>query len=170
LKTDPAVYKNYFSAMNISASGLHTQRKKLDIISMNIANINTLQTEEGGPYKRQILIQEAQNRNIFEKMLDDEALQLDKTNELHFNLEKNQYESHPEKLRGVDGQIQIDPAEPIKVYDPNHPLANEEGYVLKPNINIMTEMVDLVAAQKEYDANVAAISAFKSFAKSALNI
>lgn len=170
MKTDPSFYKNYFSSLNISASALKTQRKRLDIISMNLANINTLRTDEGGPYKRQVFIQKANNEEIFDKLLSQKSLQLDKNNELHLNLNKYDYEPFETDLRGVSGDVEEDTAEPIKIYDPTHPEANEEGYVLKPNINVTTEMVDMISAQKEYEANIAAIAAYKEFAKSAMNI
>lgn len=167
---DSSIYKNYFSSMNISASGLHTQRKRLDIISMNLANINTVKTEEGGPYRRKVLVQKSYNPEIFDKMLYEKSLKLDKNNEIHLQLNDHDFDTVPEELRGVDGDIVTDTAEAIKVFDPTHPEANEEGYVLKPNINVTTEMVDMIAAQKEYEANIAAITAFKDFAKNALNI
>ena len=168
--TDPKIYKNYFSSLNISASALKTQRKRLDVIAMNLANMNTVRTKEGGPYKRRIFIQKSHNEEIFDKLLSQKTLKLNSNNELHLSLDKFDFEPFETDLRGVDGEIKEDSSEPIKVYDPNHPDANSKGYVLKPNINITTEMVDMISAQKEYEANIAAIVAYKEFAKSAMNI
>jgi len=170
LRTDPYVFKNYFSTLNISGSGLHTQRKRLDMIAMNLANINTIKTDEGGPYKRKVFIQKARHEDIFDHLLEEKSLTLDKNNELHFQIDKYGRVQVPTELRGVDGEIKEDGAEPILVYDPYHPEANEQGYIEKPNINVTTEMVDMISAQKEYEANIAAITAYKEFAKNALNI
>lgn len=170
MKTDPTIYKNYFSSLNISASALKTQRKRLDVIAMNLANMNTVRTEEGGPFKRKIFIQKSHNEEIFDKLLSQKSLKLDSNNELHLSLDQYDYEPFESDLRGVDGEIKDDPSEAIKIFDPNHPDADSDGYILKPNINVTTEMVDMISAQKEYEANISAIVAYKEFAKSAMNI
>ena len=167
---DSTIYKNYFSSLNISASALHTQRKRLDIISLNIANINTLETEAGGPYRRKVLIQKDYNLNIFDQLLNQKSLKLNRNNEIHLKLSDLDFDNDPSELRGVLGKVEDDPAGLNMYFDPNHRLANEKGMVLRPNINIVTEMVDMIAAQKEYEANITEINAFKDFAKSAISI
>ena len=165
-----SIFKNFFSSLNISGSGLTTQRKRLDMISLNIANVNTIKTENGGPYQRRVFIQEDYDNVKFKDLLDEKELRLISNDPRHMKSSPFFTKSEDRLLRGVNGTVELDPAEPIKIFDPNHPEADEEGYVLKPNINVMTEMVDLIAAQKEYEANITVMNAYKSMIKSALNI
>lgn len=136
-----------FDAFNISASGLVSERLRLDTISNNIANINTTRTPQGGPYRRQqVIFQEALNNSLW---------------------------SPGGRATGAGVRsvgIVEDQAPPIMVYDPSHPDANAQGYVAMPNINIVKEMVDLVSASRAYEANVTALNAAKSMAMRALDI
>jgi flagellar basal-body rod protein FlgC len=165
-----SIFKNFFSSLNISGAGLTTQRKRLDMISLNIANVNTIKTEDGGPYQRRVFIQEAYDDVNFKDIFNEKELLLKSNNLKH--IKGSPYYTSPEDrvLKSVKGSVELDPAEPIKIFDPNHPEADEEGYILKPNINVMTEMVDLIAAQKEFEANITVMNAYKSMIKSALNI
>jgi flagellar basal-body rod protein FlgC len=130
-----------FSTMNISASGMTAQRMRLDVIADNIANAETTRTEEGGPYRRKNV--------VFQEVLD--------------------------KAMGIKGGVHVqsivEDQRPFKmVYDPSHPDANEEGYVQMPNVNVLREMIDLINAQRSYEANVSSINATKAFASAALGI
>jgi len=138
-----------FNSMQISASGLTLERLKMDTISTNIANVNTTRTEEGGPYLKKEV--------VFEENLVDEK------NKLTGKLERG---SMGVKVVGIE-----DNQDNIKlVYNPDHPDADENGYVTMPNVNMVDEMIALINAQRSYDANVTALNASKSMLKKALEI
>ena len=127
-------------AMQISASGLTAERFRLDLIANNIANVNTTRTETGGPYQRKAA--------LFAEALDRA---------------KN---SAGVQVVGVSR----DNSEPRLVYEPEHPDANDDGYVAYPNINIVQEMVDMITATRAYEANVTALNASKNMFLKALEI
>ena len=143
-----------FSSFDVSGSGLSAQRLRMDVLSNNIANVNTTRTAEGGPYRRQ--------RVVFEARKEDAAFLL------------------PSRARRAAGaevgagvrvtSILPDPAEAKQVYDPGHPDADQRGYVAMPNISLVNEMVDMISATRAYEANVAAINSAKSMALKALDI
>jgi len=137
-----------FDILDISASGMTAQRVRLDVISNNIANVNTTRTSEGGPYQRErVIFQERRDNKSFNDYLRD---------------------SKPAGVKVV--AIKKDNA-PFKiVYDPSHPDADLEGYVRFPNVNIVTEMVDMISALRGYEANATAIDAAKSMVSKALEI
>ena len=135
--------------MQISASGLTLERLKMDTISTNIANVNTTRTEDGGPYLKKEV--------VFEENLVDEK------NKLTGKLERG---SMGVKVVGIE-----DNQDNIKlVYNPDHPDADENGYVTMPNVNMVDEMIALINAQRSYEANVTALNASKSMLKKALEI
>ncbi|WDC83932.1 flagellar basal body rod protein FlgC [Caloramator sp. mosi_1] len=138
-----------FAGMRISASGLAAERLRMDIISNNIANIETTRTENGGPYKRKIV--------TFKENLDRQINNISNKSELKFN--------------GVKVDKIIEDNSPFKkVYNPNHPDADNDGYVLMPNVNILNEMVDLITATRAFEANVTALNSQKQMALKALEI
>ncbi|MFA5478999.1 MAG: flagellar basal body rod protein FlgC [Candidatus Muiribacteriota bacterium] len=141
-----------FSAINSAASGLTAQRLRMDTISNNIANVNTTRTEEGGPYKRQTPIFVPRQEQKFNMPFPARKLQ-DKIGE---------------GVRVVG--IKEDNSQFRLVYDPGHPDANEEGYVSYPNVQIVKEMVDMISANRSYEANVATIQTAKQMATKALSI
>ncbi len=131
-----------FDIMNISASGMTANRLRIDVISDNIANAETTRTPEGGPYRRK--------RVIFSEYL------------------KRSWNGY--KLAGVRVvKIDEDPSYRL-VYDPDNPDADKNGYVKMPNVNVLREMVDLINAQRAYEANVASFNTVKAMVNSALNI
>ncbi|HHV18934.1 MAG TPA: flagellar basal body rod protein FlgC [Thermoanaerobacterales bacterium] len=138
----------FFNCMDVSASGLTAQRLRLDVISNNIANVNTTRTEEGGPFRRErVIFQERNTSGNFRN---------------HLNNKK------PVGVKAV--AIEKDTA-PFKIsYDPTHPDADPTGYVLLPNVNIVTEMVDMISATRSYEANITAINSAKSMMSKALEI
>jgi len=158
-----------FSSIDISSSGLKAQRMRLDAISSNIANAHTTRTKEGGPYKRQITtFSENRETNQFTKMLTEERMKLNTTSNSHLLPENNlKYEN---SLSGVKAEIVNDQADPKVMYNPSHPDSDENGYVKMPDINIVSEMVDLISASRSYEANVTALNAAKGMAKNALMI
>lgn len=142
---------DFFDALHISASGLSAQRLRMNLISANLANVNTTRTKAGGPYRRKDPVFAAQApATSFRKMLHDRQ---------------------KEMLKEVAViSIVEDSRSPIRKYDPRHPEADENGYVSLPNINVMEEMVNMISATRSYEANVTAIKAAKEMALKALEI
>ncbi len=141
---------SFLNSMNIIGSALTAERFRTDIILQNFANANTTRTENGEPYRRkQVVFQE---RTVdFKNVLNDEERRLTQG--------------------GVRAVEIVESEKPfIPVYDPAHPDANEEGYVMYPNVNTSEEMVDLMAASRAYEANLTALSVVKSLAMKALEI
>ncbi len=140
-----------FTSMKISSSGLAAQRVRMNVLSSNLANAQTTKTAEGGPYKRQdVVFSAAPAEAPFEKFLDED-----------FGTQLRQV-----KVVGVHE----DTKEPRMVYDPSHPHADPSGNVAMPNINVMTEMVNMIAATRAYEANTTAINNAKQMALKALEI
>lgn len=139
-----------FRAIDAAASGMTAERLRMDVISNNIANVNTTRTTEGGAYHRQMVVFEPRSGQVsFGQILSG---QIDAGEGV--------------RVKGI-----IKDNAPLKLmYDPNHPDANREGYVEMPNVNIVTEMVDMITASRAYEANVAAVNAAKSMAMKALDI
>lgn len=142
-----------FTAMKVGGSGLQAQRVRLNLATQNLANLNTTDTPEGGPYRAKRVVLSAQ--------------------------EAGSPASFEEALRGAGGpdaeyvevrQVVESQAEPKRVYDPGHPDADEQGYVAKPNIDRVTQMTDLMDATRNYKANTMTISAAREMALHALRI
>ncbi len=158
-----------FTALNISASGLSAQRKKLDAVASNIANANTTRTENGEPYRRRVAVMKAQKTEGFQVVLQRTTNKLAVTNPHHIQVRKKILSNKEEEV-AVQAQVKEDPSEFRKVYDPTHPDADEDGYVRMPNINLVTEMVDMINASRNYEANLSSINTAKKMAKAALDI
>ncbi|ADD02501.1 flagellar basal-body rod protein FlgC [Thermoanaerobacter mathranii subsp. mathranii str. A3] len=143
---------NLFSSMDISASGLTAERVRMDVISQNIANVNTTRTSQGGPYRRKLVVLKEIQPDSFESILDKV---------------KGKYSG-----KGVEVvQIAEDDQTPLReVYDPGHPDADQNGYVEYPNVNIVSEMVDMISATRAYEANVTAFNASKAMFQKSLEI
>ncbi len=135
--------------MKVSASGMKAQRTRMEVISSNLANIQTTRTEEGGPYrKRQVVFTVA---DVGEG--------------------KGFTGSSSDRVEGVKVEEITESAKPFeKVYDPGHPDADDDGYVTFPNVNLMEEMADMVAATRAYEANVNAVNATKEMVMKSLEI
>ena len=142
----------YFSSLDVSASGMSAQRMRMDLISQNIANANTTKTTDGTPYRRQALLLGTNAKNPFSNYLSGTA--------------KDVIGDGRVKIQGVVE----DQTDFKRVYEPDNPEADEEGYVLYPNVDIVTEMVDMISASRSYEANVTASTASKNMAMQALNI
>ncbi len=139
-----------FGAMDISASGMTAQRLRTDIISQNIANVNTTRDSDGNPYKRKTVVFEEKNYPSFSDTL---SMATGATG------------------KGVKvSQIVEDNSQGRKVYDPSHPDADDDGYVTYPNVNTVTEMTNMIDATRSYEANVTALNATKSMTLKALEI
>lgn len=139
-----------FHSMQINASGLSLERFKLDTISTNIANVNTTRTEDGeGPYIKQRVEFEENFKRVNSAFSNDTNVK-----------------SAGVQITGVDA----DEENVRVVFEPNHPDADEEGYVVYPNVDMADEMVDMMTAIRTYDANVTAINSSKDMLKRALEI
>jgi len=144
----------FFSSLDISASGLTAQRLRMDTISQNIANINTTRTENGTPYRRRVVIFEEKNSgSSFSDYLTESSK------------EKYNIGSGVRVARIIE-----DTSDFKRTYDPGHPDADEDGYVLMPNVDIITEMVNMISATRAYEANITSINITKSMAMKALEI
>ncbi|NUM59405.1 MAG: flagellar basal body rod protein FlgC [Bdellovibrionaceae bacterium] len=143
---------DFISGMRISSSGMSAQRARLNTISSNIANVNTTQTPEGGPYRRKDVVFEAMpdSRNFGEILTSSNP------------------KSSLQRVQVSD--VISDTKAPLLKYEPDHPDANADGYVAYPNINMMEEMTNMIQATRAYEANVSAMQASKDMALSALEI
>lgn len=159
--------ENIFSSFNISGQGLSVQRMRLSAVAKNIANANTTKDENGEVYKREIVVARAKSESFFEKQLQQQ-ITLSGTNVNHgqnagFDNRHTDYTA----VQAVSGK---DSSPARMVYDPSHPDANEDGYVMMPNVNIVTEMVEMISAQRSFEANTSVLSSAKNIAKESLEI
>ncbi|MDK9700072.1 MAG: flagellar basal body rod protein FlgC [bacterium] len=161
--------RGIFSSMDISASGLLAQRRRLDAVAQNLANSETTRTEEGGPFQRRIVIF-GEDKTPFETVSPGVPTKLDidysDLDHLSINSALNSYHN----LSGVKTNEVRDNTEPELVYDPGHPDADARGYVAYPKINPIQEMTDLIAAARAYEANAAVIQSAKGMFRKALEI
>lgn len=143
----------YFGALDIGASALTAQRLRMDTISQNIANANTTRTEDGTPYRRRLVVFQERSLGIpFSEYLSASS--------------RERYTGKGVKVAAI-----VEDASNFKrVYDPGHPDSDEEGYVQMPNVDIITEMVNMISATRAYEANVTSINTTKSLAMKALEI
>ncbi|MEK7286222.1 MAG: flagellar basal body rod protein FlgC [Nitrospirota bacterium] len=133
----------------ISASGLNAQKRRLEVISSNLANVESTRTKEGGPYRRKDV--------IFETTAVAAAME--------------EPTDFADIYQGVKISKIVQDKTPLrKVFQPEHPDADTDGYVLYPNVNGVSEMVNMLSALRSYDANVTALDASKSMALKALEI
>ncbi|MDD4527840.1 MAG: flagellar basal body rod protein FlgC [Candidatus Margulisbacteria bacterium] len=140
---------SFFQSAAVISSGMSVHREIMDIIAENLANINTLETETGEPYQRKIPIVSSKQTNnySFSNVLGKKMY-----NEVQIS------------------SIKKDDSPPLMYYDPTHPLADENGYIKKPNISQTMEMVRMMDAVRAYEANVAVFNTSKSMAQRALQI
>ncbi|HTX18057.1 MAG TPA: flagellar basal body rod protein FlgC [Bacteroidota bacterium] len=159
-----------FAGFDISAMGLTAQRKRMNAIADNMANAETTRTDAGGPYKRKIVLMKAEADQSFSSTLNSMDLKLAATNEQHFST-VSAGTTNVENLGGGVDSTEKEDTSPFKmVYDPGNPDADGDGYVKMPNVNVVTEMVDMMSASRSYEANVTALNAAKASAKDALEI
>jgi flagellar basal-body rod protein FlgC len=141
----------FLESLDISSSALTAQRLRMDVISENIANIDTTRTAEGEPYRRRYVLFQQQDAKPFSEFLNN-------------------------SISGTAGtgvkvsEIAEDQSAFKLKYDPTHPDADEYGYVQMPNVDLVTEMVDMMSATRSYEANITAVNATKSMAMAAMEI
>ncbi|MGE4234033.1 MAG: flagellar basal body rod protein FlgC [Bacteriovoracia bacterium] len=142
---------DFFSSMRISASGLTAQQTRMNTISSNLANAETTETAEGGPFRREDPVFTSQtDREHFAEILNSEM------------------DDHAQGVQVTE--IHRDERAPRMVYNPKHPSANAQGYVAYPNINPVEEMANMISATRSYEANATALNAAKSMAVKAMEI
>ena len=138
---------DFYTAMDILASGLTAERVRMDVTSSNLANANTTRTAEGGPYKRR--------DPVFSAVAATSQ----------FSTEMNS------ALQAVEvSNITTDTAAPRQVYQPGHPDADAQGYVAMPNVNSIEEMVNMITASRAYDAGITAMRSLVEMAERALSL
>ena len=142
-----------FNSINVSASGLTAQRLRMDVVTKNIANVNTTKTPDGTPYRRQVVEFKTKDGS---RSFSDYLKQTTKgsVNSTGVEVSSIKNDSSPYK----------------KVYEPGHPDADESGYVSMPNVDIATEMANMISSTRAYEANVTALNGTKSMALKALEI
>ena len=145
----------FLGSFDICASGLSAQRLRMDIAAENIANIDTTRTQGGGSYQRKDVVFESFGGNSFREALRNAS-------------HGRGYASAARGVR-VAGIIQDD-REMKRVYNPDHPDADEDGYVLRSNVNRMEEQFDLMSASNAYYANLTALEVVKAMTMKTLEI
>lgn len=143
-----------FSSFDINASGMTAQRYRMDIISENVANADTTRTEDGTPYRRKVVTFEQRGEKVgsFSNV---------------FGSVSEAYKGQGVRVRKVSEDTWNDM---VLAYDPSHPDADENGYVTYPNVNIVTEMTNLIDASRSFEANATAFNASKAIAVKGLEM
>lgn len=142
-----------FTAFDINASGLTAEQYRMDIISENLANANTTRTKDGTPYRRKVVtFAEKDSQTEFSRVL------------------KSTRDNFSGKGVKVSAVHEDDITEGTRVYDPSHPDSDVDGYVNYPNVNIITEMTNMIDASRAYEANATAFSASKAIAAKGLEM
>jgi len=138
------------TAIKISASGMAAQRTRLNVLSSNLANANSTKNAEGtGPYKRKDPIFQEISAEQFDKHLDRAS----------------------KSMSGVKVSAVVEDETPgARLYDPSHPDADQDGYVMMPNVNPVTELTDIMSTSSAYEANVSAIRTARDMISAALSI
>jgi len=140
---------DFFSAMEILASGLGAERVRMNLAASNLANAQTTRTPAGGPYQRQDAV-------FTTESLPDNG-QMDA--------------SFMEALQKVEvNDIAVDKSPPKSIYDPSHADADAKGYVSMPNVNAIEEMVNMMTASRSYEANITAMRSLLEMAERALGL
>lgn len=141
-----------FQSFNINTSGMTAQRFRMDVISENVANVTTTRTEDGTPYRRKIVTFQEKNVTPFSRVLQNT---------------REAYIGNGVKVSEVKEDTNSDF---IMKYDPSHPDADENGYVSYPNVNIITEMTNMIDASRSFEANVTAFETSKAMALKGLEL
>ncbi len=160
--------KGIFSTLRTTLTGMSAQMKRMNVISENIANADIAPDKNGNVYKRKVVVQNQAITNSSDSFGDQMSLVLRRSNGAHFG--------NNSKIQSISGKPNTNEIEVVEinniktVFDPGHPLADEDGFVKSPNVNMVEEMVDMVAASRHYEANVSVMTATKNMAKKAMEI
>ena len=137
---------DFLASLEISGSGLTAQRKRMDVIASNLANIETTRSEGGGPYRRKMILMSSKPSEDFDSVLND-------------------------KVQGVQIDGVVEDQSPFQmVYNPSHPDADEDGNLQKPNVDLIVEMTNMLMARRAFEANLSAIKSTRQMAIKALEI
>lgn len=138
---------DFLISLETSASGLYAQRRRMDIIASNLANIETTRTENGGPYRRKMVVMSTKESDQdFDEMFNSQ-------------------------IKGVQIEDIVEDKSPFKkVFNPSHPDADSEGYLYKPNVDLIVETTNMLMARRAFEANIAAIKATRQMVIKALEI
>lgn len=137
---------NFLKSLELSASGLNTQRRRMDVVAQNLSNIETTHTEKGEPYRRKMIVVGAKPVGDFDEVLGS-------------------------RLEGVQVEAVVEDATPFKTaYNPGHPDADKDGYLRKPNVDLVVEMTNMMMARRTYEANLSAIKSTRQMVLKALEI
>jgi len=154
----------------ISARGLSVQRTRMNLIAENIANAETTRTENGQPFKRKFISITQNEKGLNGLNQQQPTLKMQTTNGDHIPFINPDNSLVGGSTSGLDYKINEDTTQGELIFMPNHPDANEEGYVESTNINIIQEMVEMIAASRSYEANLTALDTSKQIAKDSLEI
>lgn len=160
---------NLFGVIDVSASALKAERVRAEVVAANMANAETTRTVDGGPYQRRHVVFEAEGDGSFKHSL------VSQMSTSGTGLGSMRLGGAVTADTSVEGGVAVtgvisDASAPLRRYDPQHPDAGPDGYVSYPDINPLTEMVDLMGAQRSYGANASAIQAEKNMVASSLDI
>ena len=162
---------SFLSSMSISASALTATRLRMDVITENIANIDTTRTENGDPYRRKFVVFQERGTNR------DFASVFNRSRSIHARFPGAPGNAHivESRARSQPGGVRVvhigqDMSEFKLDYNPSHPDADENGYVRLPNVEVVQEMTDMMAAFRAYEANITALNVFKDMATKTLEI
>lgn len=166
-----------FSSFNINATGMTAERYRMDTISENVANANTTRTADGTPYRRKVVaFTEKADPSSFEHVLGLHT-HIHSLSGTNANMTHTHRVAHTHTGTGytgkgvkVSGLYEDNKTEMNMVYDPSHPDADENGYVTYPNVNIITEMTNMIDASRAYEANATAFNASKAMVQRGLEI
>jgi flagellar basal-body rod protein FlgC len=142
-----------YNSIEVSASGLSAERVAMDVIANNIANVNTTRTAEGGPFKRQLVVFQQKSEAATPRTAAAESGD----------------PGASDAGVNVVGIVADQSADRL-VYDPSHPDADVNGYVHYPNVDVVKEMVDMMAASRAYEANVTAIQESRAMGNATLGL
>lgn len=139
-----------FGSLAVSASGMSAERLRMDVTAENLANADTTRGPDGGPYRRKEVVLSTIGGSSFADALTGASRQA---------------------TGGVEATAIVDDPSPLRrVYDPGHPDADKDGYVTLPNVDSVTEMVDLITSSRGYEANVQAMNAAKTMFTKTLDL
>ena len=162
---------NIYRSIDIAASGMTAQRKRMDAISSNIANMSVTNADgAGNPYLRRHVVMSPAPKQTFIESFKEASLKLKRTRYGHIPI-TGMVRRKVEQTPLVEGEeIEIPNMKKNVIYDPTHPDANADGFVTYPDINIVEEMTDLIIAQRVFDANVTVVNAAKQMITKSLEI
>jgi flagellar basal-body rod protein FlgC len=161
-----------FASMAVSASGLSAQRKRMEAIAKNIANAETTRSADGGTYRRRTVVLSTDDSSpAVSRPIPAHRVSLARTSEAHLAGGRGIAPAAESSTPVVEAEEVVDEDAGYRlVYDPNHPDADEKGYVRLPDINSVGEMVDMITATRAYEANLSAMKAYQSMVTKSLEI